>query len=202
MLEAARQAKRKMVANMRNGKYSNLAVIFSSKSPKQNGFTMLAVLAAMFLSALAANAVMLSLAQQDTREREAQLLQIGIMYRQAIKDYYEMSPGAVKQWPKTLSDLAHDLRFVDLRRHIREVYDDPITRSDDWGLIFSENGSKTGISGMYSKSIDQPLNTAAVSFAGFDMPSVTQYAQRRFEYIPPAISPSDTPPANSPKAAQ
>jgi type II secretory pathway pseudopilin PulG len=138
---------------------------------KQYGFTMLAVLAAMFLSALAANTVMQSVSQQDQREREAQLIQIGQMYRQAIKDYYEMSPGAEKQWPKTLEDLTHDVRFVDLRRHLRET-----------------NG-RTGISGVYSKSTDQPLNTARLSLSGFEMPSITQYAERRFEYIPHVAAP-------------
>lgn len=160
---------------------------------KQYGFTMLAVLAAMFLSALAANTVMQSVSQQDQREREAQLIQIGQMYRQAIKDYYEMSPGAEKQWPKTLEDLTHDVRFVDLRRHLREVYFDPITRSEDWGLITIETNGRTGISGVYSKSIDQPLNTARFSLSGFEMPSITQYAERRFEYIPPVAAPPAPP---------
>jgi type II secretory pathway pseudopilin PulG len=155
----------------------------------QRGFTMLAVLAAMFLSALAANAVVQSVSQQDLREREAQLIQVGVLYRQAIKDYYDMSPGAEKQWPKTLNDLTYDTRFVDVRRHIREVYLDPITRSDDWGLITVENAGRTGISGIYSKSTEQPLNTAAASFSGFEMPSVTQYSERRFEYVPPLNSP-------------
>jgi type II secretory pathway pseudopilin PulG len=164
---------------------------------------MLAVLAAMFISALAANAVMLSVAQQDRRDREAQLIQVGSLYRLAIKDYYDMSPGAEKQWPKTLKDLSYDTRFVDVRRHLREVYPDPITRSEDWGLITLEVAGKTGISGVYSKSTEIPLHTAAASLAGFEMPSVTQYAQRRFEYVPPVTKPPAAltpPPTASPKA--
>lgn len=150
---------------------------------------MLAVLAAMFLSALAANAIMFNVSQQAMREREAQLLQVGFLYRQAIKDYYEMSPGAEKQWPKTLKDLTYDTRFVDVRRHLREEYPDPITRSADWGLVTIENGGRTGISGVYSKSTEQPINTAATSFSGFEMSNVTQYAERKFEYVPPVVIP-------------
>jgi type II secretory pathway pseudopilin PulG len=160
---------------------------------------MLAVLAAMFLSALAANAIMFNVSQQAMREREAQLLQVGFLYRQAIKDYYEMSPGAEKQWPKTLKDLTYDTRFVDVRRHLREEYPDPITRSEDWGLVTIENGGRTGISGVYSKSTEQPINTAATSFADFEMPSITQYSDRRFEYVPPVIAPKAA--AVTPKAS-
>lgn len=167
---------------MQSGKY------FTSYS-KQSGFTMLAVLAAMFFSALAANVVVQHVSQQDMREREAQLMQIGQLYRQSIKDYYEMSPGADKQWPKTLKDLTYDVRFVDVRRHLREVYPDPITRSEDWGLIMIESGGRIGISGVYSKSTDLPLNTAAASFSGFELPSITQYSERRFEYIPTVATP-------------
>lgn len=181
-----------MVVTMRAGK--------PGANPfKQYGFTMLAVLAAMLLSALAANAVMLNVAQQNVREREAQLMLMGSLFHRAIKDYYEMSPGAEKQWPKTLKDLTYDTRFVDVRRHLREVYPDPITRSEDWGLITIESGGRTGISGVYSKSINQPLNTAAASFSGFEMPSASQYSDRRFEYIPSVVAPAAT--AGSPKAS-
>lgn len=176
-----------MAVNMRIGKHV-------SNHLKPNGFTMLAVLAAMFLSALAANVVVQEVSQQDTRAREAQLMQIGLLYRQAIKDYYEMSPGAEKQWPKSLKDLTYDSRFVDVRRHLREVYPDPITRSEDWGLITIESRGRNGISGVYSKSTDQPLNTAVASLSGLEMSSITQYAERRFEYIPPVVTPP-TPPA-------
>ncbi len=182
-----------MVVTMQTGKHSATFYIDQLNYANQNGFTMLAVLAAMFLSALAANTVMVNVSQQNTREREAQLMQVGFLYRQAIKDYHEMSPGAEKQWPKTLLDLTHDVRFVDLRRHLREVYSDPITRSEDWGLITIETNGRAGISGVYSKSTDQPLNTASLSLSGFEMPSITQYAERRFEYIPPVT----VPPASS-----
>ena len=162
-----------------------------ASSIKQNGFTILAVLAAMFLSALAANAVITNVSQQNMREREAQLLQVGYLYRQAIKDYYEKSPGSEKQWPKTLKDLTYDTRFVDVRRHLREVYPDPISRSEDWGMITIEAGGRAGISGLYSKSLAIPINTAAVSFADFEMPSITQYSDRKFEYVPTSTAPAN-----------
>lgn len=165
----------------------------------QRGFTMLAVLAAMFLSALAANRVMLSVSQQDTREREAHLMHVGLLFRQAIKDYYEMSPGSEKQWPKSLEDLTYDTRFVDVRRHLREVYPDPISRSEDWGLITTDIGGRSGIRGIFSKSTNVPLNTAAASFLDFETPTITQYSDRRFEYVPPVIAPKAA--AVTPKAS-
>lgn len=166
-----------MGMNMRAGRAN-----FTLKG--QNGFTMLAVLAAMFISALAANAVVQNVAQADLREREAQLIRVGLIFRQAIKDYYEMSPSAEKQWPKTLQELTYDKRFVDVRRHLREVYPDPILRSDDWGLITNTKNGVIGISGVYSKSTDRPLNTSELFLSDFIMPNISQYDERKFEYVP------------------
>ncbi len=196
MSKVVRLASLKMVANMQLGKYASKSFAVCQR---QSGFTIVAVLAALFISALAANKVMVSVSQQDMRERETHLMQVGTLFRQAIKDYYEMSPGAEKQWPKTLNDLTYDTRFVDVRRHIREVYADPITRSEDWGLITVENGGRTGITGVYSKSTEQPLNTAAASFSGFEMPNVTQYSERKFEYVPSMNSPPSSLPAQASK---
>jgi type II secretory pathway pseudopilin PulG len=148
---------------------------------RQNGFTFVAVLAAMLIAAMAAQAVVLRVTQQDMREREDQLLRVGQAYRMAIKEYYEMTPGSAKQWPRTLEDLTDDKRFVVIRRHLRDAYPDPITRSMDWGLISNGDG---GISGVYSTSLDSPIKTARVRVGDVVLPEITQYSDRRFEYVP------------------
>jgi type II secretory pathway pseudopilin PulG len=163
-----------MAASMRAGKS---LFVFTH----QHGFTFVAVLAAMLIAALAAQAVVLRVSQQDMREREDQLLRVGQAYRIAIKQYYETTPGSTKQWPRVLEDLTDDKRFVVIRRHLRDLYPDPITRTADWGLIRAGDG---GISGVYSTSIDTPVKTSSVRVGDAVFPAIAQYSDRRFEYVP------------------
>lgn len=120
----------------------------------QRGFTLIAVLAAMMLMALALQAVMAVISQQAQREREAQLLRIGNAMSAAIGLYYRSSPGSVKNWPRSLDDLTNDTRFVDTHRYLREIYPDPITISAEWGIVHSPDG---GIAGVFSRSETAPL---------------------------------------------
>jgi len=144
---------------------------------------MAAVLAAMLVLALATQSVMSYVSQQDLREREAGLLRIGQAYAQAIGAYYESSPGQLKRWPRTLEDLTDDKRFVGIRRHIREAYPDPMTRSANWGLVMSGDG---GIAGVHSLSTAQPIRSAALELDTLELPAASRYADWQFVYTPPA----------------
>ncbi len=106
----------------------------------QHGLTLLAVLAALTVLALACDRVMQFASQQAQREREADLLHAGGAYARAIAAYHAATPGHTKQWPPTLEALTEDRRFVQLRRHLRERYADPVTRSMDWGLLRAPDG--------------------------------------------------------------
>jgi hypothetical protein len=145
---------------------------------------MATVLAAMVVLALATQSVMTYVSQQDLREREADLLRIGQAYAQAIGAYYETSPGNLKRWPRTLEDLAEDRRFVGIRRHIREVYPDPMARSANWGLVMSEDG---GIAGVHSLSTAQPIRSAALELDTLSLPAASRYADWEFVYRPPLV---------------
>jgi type II secretory pathway pseudopilin PulG len=120
----------------------------------QRGFTLIAVLAAMMLVALALQGVMAVVSQQAQREREAELQRVGTAIAQAIGSYYRSSPGSVKNWPQSLEDLTGDRRFVDARRYLREVYADPIARTANWGIVRAPDG---GIAGVFSQSTDTSL---------------------------------------------
>lgn len=148
----------------------------------QRGFTMAAVLAAMLILALATQSVMTYVSQQDLREREADLLRIGQTYAQAIGAYYESSPGNLKRWPRTLEDLTEDKRFVGTRRHLREIYPDPMTRSANWGIVMSEDG---GIAGIHSLSAAQSIRSAALELNTLSLPAASRYADWEFVYHPP-----------------
>lgn len=150
-------------------------------SRRQQGFTFVAVLAAMFLLALSAQGVMTVVSQQAQSEREAELLRIGQAYARAIAMYYESSPGSIKRWPASLEDLTDDKRFVGNRRHLRQVYPDPLTRNRDWGIVWSEDG---GIAGVFSKSDSQPLRTAAIELDTVTLTAAARYSDWVFTYRP------------------
>lgn len=87
------------------------------------------------------------------RERERELLFVGEQFRNAIAAYHNRSPGAQKEYPKSLADLLQDTRFPVTVRYLRRIYRDPITNSTAWGLI--KRGDR--IVGVYSLSPETPL---------------------------------------------
>lgn len=147
----------------------------------EQGFTLVAVLAAMFLLALATQQVMGVVSQQAQREREAELLRIGAEIVRAIGIYHERSPGSIKHWPPSLEALTDDRRFVSLQRPLRRVYADPITRSHDWGLVPAPGG---GIAGVYSKSEMTPIRMAGAELTELGLGAAQRYSDWRFVYNP------------------
>lgn len=153
----------------------------------EQGFTLVAVLAAMLLLALAAQQVMFVVSQQAQREREAELLRVGGEIIRAIGIYHERSPGTVKDWPPSLQALTDDRRFVSLQRPLRRVYPDPITRSDDWGIVSAPGG---GIAGVYSKSEMAPIRTAGAELTELGLGAAQRYSDWKFVYTPQAAAES------------
>lgn len=150
------------------------------------GFTYIAVLVALLLLGLASQGVVQYASQQAQRGREAELLRIGQAYVAAIGSYYEATPGTVKRWPQRLEDLLDDHRQVALRRHLRELYPDPVARSSNWTLIRASDG---GIQGVSSTSSQLPIRTAAVELPGISLVAATRYSDWRFVYTPHANTP-------------
>lgn len=163
---------------MRSGERSSIG----AGSPRaEHGFTLVAVLLAMFLLALAAQQVMFVVSQQAQREREAELLRIGAEMVRAIGIYHERSPGSIKDWPPSLEALTDDRRFVSLQRPLRRVYADPITRSHEWGLVPAPGG---GIAGVYSKSEMTPIRTAGAELTELGLGAAQRYSDWKFVYTP------------------
>lgn len=123
------------------------------------GFTYVGVLLLIAVSsvALAASGTLWSSVAQ--REHERQLLWVGGQYAQALRSYYRASPG-LAQYPQELTDLLVDNRFPEARRHIRRLYPDPITGSDEWGVVRAIDGRITGV---HSRSDATPFKRS-----GFD----------------------------------
>jgi hypothetical protein len=91
------------------------------------------------------------------RSDEVELLRVGAEFRHALASYRNaMEP---RTYPASLDELVLDRRSGVLRRHLRKIYVDPITRNRDWGVVVEAGG----IVGVYSKSERKPLKVA-----GFD----------------------------------
>lgn len=148
----------------------------------QRGFTLLALLVAMAMLALASHGVMFVVSQQAQREREARMLRIGAEFVRAIGSYYRESPGSNKIYPPTLNDLIEDRRFVGIKRHMRELYGDPVNANLEWQEI-REAGN--GIKGVRSKSEGTPIRSGALDLGDLLLPAAARYSDWQFVFEPP-----------------
>jgi type II secretory pathway pseudopilin PulG len=114
-------------------------------SRSQDGFTYLVVLVAIALMSVGLVAASEVWVTTANRERSEQLEWIGAQYVQAIGSYYESSPGSVKSFPKDLSALLEDRRFLTTKRHLRQLYPNPFSGERDWDLLHHPSGGVVGI---------------------------------------------------------
>lgn len=147
------------------------------KRHKHAGFTYLAILfmVAIMSIALAATGSIWHVAQQ--REKERELLYIGTQYRQAITQYYERSPDGAKQFPKKLEYLLQDNRMVTTQRYLRKIYRDPMTNSQNWGIV---EGPGNSIMGVYSLSEAHPLKQGNFDEIDKDFIGKSHYSEWKF----------------------
>ena len=117
---------------------------------RQNGFTYLGLLLAIALIGIGLAAASEVWSTVARRQRLVQLNWVGQQYVQAIGSYYEASPGSQKAYPHSMDDLLEDQRFGFVRRHLRQVYSDPLTGIADWQLISAPGGGFMGV---------QPVNS-------------------------------------------
>ena len=89
------------------------------------------------------------------RSAEEELLAIGAEYERALMSYRLATPaGKVSREPKTLEELLKDQRFPTVKRHLRQIYYDPLTGSKSWGVVQGPNGV---IAGIYSLAEGVPI---------------------------------------------
>lgn len=140
----------------------------------QGGFTYLMVIALIALLGLALSVIGPRWADDAQREREQELLKVGALYAQAIKSYYEASPGSLKQYPPDLQSLLLDTRFVGMRRHIRRLYADPLQPDRPWGLVRDNDGR---VHGIFSQDERAPLRQAPLSNEWLELRAAGRYSQ-------------------------
>ncbi|HXE49725.1 MAG TPA: type II secretion system protein [Ramlibacter sp.] len=143
---------------------------------RDGGFTYLGVLFVVVLLGLglAGASEVWSISSRRARERE--LLWVGNQYTRALKSYYMQSPGA-RQYPLRLDELLEDRRFPMPRRHLRQLYPDPVARSAEWRLILNAEGR---IGGVASLSEETPLKQAGFPPKWEAFEGLTKYSDWRF----------------------
>lgn len=146
------------------------------KVHQQNrGFTFIGILIIVALSGIALSIVGSVWHQSIQREHEKELLFIGDQYRNAIISYYESTPSGVKQYPKTLEDLILDKRYPVIKRHLRKLYADPMSKQA-WGLIKQQDL----IVGVYSQSHQAPIKKSGFPSAYEGFSEANTYDEWKF----------------------
>ncbi|HEX7052843.1 MAG TPA: type II secretion system protein [Burkholderiales bacterium] len=163
-----------------------------------NGFTYIGLLIVVMVmgAGLAAVGELYSHAAQ--REKERELLFVGHQFRDAIRSYYERSPGT-PAYPKKLEDLVSDNRFPTPQHHLRRIYPDPMTGKPDWVLI--EAPGDGGIMGVHSRSQEAPIKTGNFDAADAAFAGAARYADWEFVYVPPQPPPQSNSPAPASNSA-
>ncbi|MDP1557400.1 MAG: type II secretion system protein [Nitrosomonas sp.] len=125
------------------------------------------------------------------REKEKELLLVGDQFRQAVMSYYNSSPAGAKQYPGSLEQLLEDKRAPVTKRHLRKIFLDPMTKTDEWGLVEEpppEHGASiatkpnTGIIGVYSLSKNMPIKTKSFPDHYANFSEATTYQDWKFVF--------------------
>jgi type II secretory pathway pseudopilin PulG len=153
---------------------------------RQEGFTYvgLLLLLALASTALAGAGTLWSI--ESRRDKEAELLFVGEQFADAITSFREHTPaGQMERFPRRLEELLDDKRWPFTRRHLRQVFVDPMTGSREWGLVRGPGGE---ILGVHSLAEGQPLKRGNFPgrFAAFAQ--AASYRDWRFVYTQTATA--------------
>lgn len=145
-----------------------------------SGFAYVLLLVAIALIGVAASASLSLGASMARRDAERHLLAVGLEYQQALRSYAGVPGGAViatgSRGPRELEDLLKDPRGPGTKRHLRQIYTDPLTGRNDWAVLRDAGGY---ISGIHSAAAGQPIQTT-----GFEPPLASfEGAERYSEWI-------------------
>ncbi len=131
-----------------------------SRHARTRGYSYLAVLflVALTAAALAALGQAWSTAAQRERERELQFR--GEAIADAITRYQKAGSTPLPELPRSLDDLLEDRRGVVVRHHLRQRYVDPFTGEADWELV-PQDADKSRFGAVRSRSAHALLREQA-----------------------------------------
>jgi type II secretory pathway pseudopilin PulG len=147
------------------------------------GFTFLGLLMIIAIMSIGLLAVSEAWSFARKREKEQELLYVGHEFRQAIKLYCTRGPrgSQIQIYPMSLEDMLKDPRYPNTRRYLRKIYTDPMTGTEDWGLLKNPNGS---IYGIYSLSEDATIKRDNFDLVDVSFKGKTNYSDWKFIYTP------------------
>ncbi|MDH5246545.1 MAG: type II secretion system GspH family protein [Betaproteobacteria bacterium] len=122
--------------------------------PHEGGFTYIGVLIAVAVLGVGLAGLGQVWSVNAQREREQELLFVGDQYRAAIMSYAASTPAGRPRYPRQLEDLLDDRRHPVTRRHLRQLYPDPLTGRADWETMIAPDG---GILGVRSTHLGTPM---------------------------------------------
>ncbi|WP_338616191.1 type II secretion system protein [Pigmentiphaga sp. CHJ604] len=149
------------------------------RAGRQEGFSYLALLFALAIFGVGLAKIGPLSSQLTRRDAEAELIRTGLEVERAIASYYYSSPGTLPTLPRTWDDLLEDRRFVTMKRHLRRIPFDPVTRTYDWGM--EEIGG--GMAGIYSRSDAAPLRRRPIELER-STTGGEHYSDWKFVFIP------------------
>jgi len=110
------------------------------------------------------------------RDKERELLFIGHEFRHALEAYNKANGAG--QYPLTLEELLKDPRFPSAKRHLRRLYNDPITGKPDWALVLQQGR----IVGIRSTSAQRPIKQENFDDDDAGLAKKPRYADWLFTY--------------------
>ena len=128
---------------------------------RNSGFTYVALIVLVAIIGLVGAAGLKLGALEQRRSAEQELLDIGAAFGDALTSYASATPPGQPRQPRTLAALLRDERFPAPRRHLRNIFVDPISGVREWGLIRAPD--QLGILAVYSLS-----NASALKIGNFD----------------------------------
>ncbi len=147
----------------------------------EKGFTYPAALALIIIVSVSLMVVQKQWSTTVKREKEKELFFRAEQIVQAIEFYYDNSSSEVKEYPRSFKALLKDNRSLSLKRYLRKLYKDPMTRDGEWGVIYDGKG---GIKGVFSRSAVEPMKKGNFSEMYQSFKNKKKYNDWKFVYEP------------------
>lgn len=144
---------------------------------RQEGYAYLFLLYLLVVLSLSGLAMATLVHYERVRSDEQELLRIGNEFRAALKSYHQASVPRV--FPASIDDLIADERNGKTRRHLRKRYFDPITRTQEWGVVIRQGR----IVAVHSLSGRQPFKVAGFTAADSAFNGAERYSDWVFAAV-------------------
>ncbi|MES2757481.1 MAG: type II secretion system protein [Pseudomonadota bacterium] len=135
---------------------------------RQHGFTYLGLIVLVTVIGLVGAATLKIDSLMRRAAAEEELLDIGAAFSAALESYAAATPPGQPPQPPSLRELLKDPRTPAVRRHLRKIFVDPVTGSDQWGVVYQ--AGQVGVVAVHSLSQAPPLKIGnfAARFVGFE----------------------------------